>query len=64
MLIVAHRLGILGVVDKILVLRDGRIEAFAGRDEVLAKLQDSAQQATEKPGLVPALRAVRGGAKP
>lgn len=38
-MIVAHRMGILGVVDKILVLRDGRIEAFGGRDEVLGRLK-------------------------
>ena len=38
-IIVAHRMGILGVVDKILLLRDGRIEAFGPRDEVLGRLK-------------------------
>jgi ATP-binding cassette subfamily C protein len=37
-LIVAHRMGVLAAVDKILVLRDGRIEAFGARDEILARL--------------------------
>ena len=36
--VVAHRVGILAAVDKILVLRDGRIEAYGARDEVMAKL--------------------------
>ena len=38
-IIVAHRMGILGVVDKILLLRDGRIDAFDARDEVLGRLK-------------------------
>jgi ATP-binding cassette subfamily C protein len=37
-IVVAHRMGILSVVDKIMVLNNGRIEAFAGRDEVLKRL--------------------------
>ena len=36
--IIAHRLSVLSVSDKILVLRDGRVEAFAARDEVVARL--------------------------
>lgn len=38
-IVVAHRMGILGVVDKILVLREGRIDAFGARDEVLGRLK-------------------------
>ena len=38
-IVVAHRMGILGVVDKILVLRDGRMDAFGARDEVLGRLK-------------------------
>lgn len=38
-ILVAHRMGILGVVDKILVLREGRIDAFGARDEVLGRLK-------------------------
>jgi ABC-type protease/lipase transport system fused ATPase/permease subunit len=37
--IVAHRMSVLSVSDKILVLRDGRVEAFGPRDEVVARLQ-------------------------
>ena len=37
-LIVSHKLGVLPVVDKILVLRDGRAELFGPRDEILAKI--------------------------
>lgn len=37
-LIVSHKLGILPVVDKIMVLRDGRAELFGPRDEILAKV--------------------------
>lgn len=38
-LIAAHRMGVLGVVDRILLLRGGRIEAFGPRDEVIGRLQ-------------------------
>jgi ATP-binding cassette, subfamily C, bacterial exporter for protease/lipase len=37
-LIVSHKLGILPVVDRILVLRDGRVELFGSRDEVLPRI--------------------------
>lgn len=37
-LIVSHKLGVLPVVDKMLVLRDGRVELYGPRDEVLAKI--------------------------
>lgn len=37
-IIVSHKLGILPVVDKMLVLRDGRVELFGPRDEVLPKI--------------------------
>jgi ATP-binding cassette subfamily C protein len=37
-LLVAHRREILGVVDKLLVMRGGSMQAFGPRDEVLAKL--------------------------
>lgn len=37
-LIVSHKLGILPVIDKILVLRGGRVELFGPRDEVLPKI--------------------------
>lgn len=37
-LVVAHRMGVLAAVDKIMVLRDGRIEAFGSRDEIISRL--------------------------
>lgn len=37
-LIVSHKPGILPAVDRILVIKDGRIEMFGPRDEVLAKI--------------------------
>jgi ATP-binding cassette subfamily C exporter for protease/lipase len=37
-IVVSHKLGVLPVVDKMLVLRDGRAELFGPRDEVLAKI--------------------------
>ena len=41
-LVVAHRMGVLAAVDKILVLRDGRIEAFGTRDEIISRLSGAA----------------------
>jgi ATP-binding cassette subfamily C protein len=37
-LMVAHRSGVLAAVDRLMVLRDGRVEIFGSRDEVLARL--------------------------
>lgn len=37
-LIVSHKLGVLPVVDKILVMRNGQAELYGPRDEVLAKI--------------------------
>lgn len=51
-IVVAHRAGILAAVDKILVLRDGRIEAYGPRDEVMAKLTGK-----ESAGNIPAKKA-------
>jgi ATP-binding cassette subfamily C protein len=38
-MVIAHRMGIMGVVDKIMVINNGRIEAYGARDEVLEKLK-------------------------
>jgi ATP-binding cassette subfamily C protein PrsD len=38
-LVVAHRPGILAIVDKVLVMREGRQIAFGPRNEVLAELE-------------------------
>jgi len=37
-LIVSHKLGILPVVDRMLMLREGRVEIYGPRDEVLPKI--------------------------
>jgi ATP-binding cassette subfamily C protein len=37
-LIVAHRTGVLAAVDKLMLLRDGRIELYGPRDAVIAQL--------------------------
>ena len=37
-LLVAHRLSVLPVVDKLLVIRDGRLAMFGSRDEVLRQI--------------------------
>jgi PrtD family type I secretion system ABC transporter len=37
-LIIAHRTGVLSAIDKLMVLRDGRIDLYGQRDEVLQRL--------------------------
>ena len=48
-LVVAHRMGVLSAVDKILVLRDGRIEAFGARDEIISALTKAPAAPIEAP---------------
>ncbi len=43
--VMTHRTSVLGVTDKMLVLRDGQQVTFGPRDEVLAALQQAAQAA-------------------
>ncbi len=38
-LVVAHRLSVLPVVDKLLVVRDGRVALYGPRDEIIRQLQ-------------------------
>jgi len=38
-MVIAHRMGIMSVVDKIMVINNGRIEAYGPRDEILEKLK-------------------------
>ncbi len=47
--LITHRPGILAVADRLLLLRDGRIQAEGPRDEVLAGLQAAANQARSGP---------------
>ena len=48
-LVVAHRMGVLSAVDKILVMRDGRIEAFGARDEIIAAINKAPAAPIEAP---------------
>jgi ATP-binding cassette subfamily C exporter for protease/lipase len=43
--VITHRTSVLGVANKMLVLRDGQQQAFGARDEVLAALNQAARQA-------------------
>jgi len=53
--VMAHRAGVLQIVDRLLVLRDGRVEHFGPRDKVMAELNEK-QKANQA-----RLRAVQGG---
>ena len=44
--LVSHRPSTIGVVDKILVLRDGAVEMFGSRVEVMARLTEASRRAT------------------
>jgi PrtD family type I secretion system ABC transporter len=43
--VITHRTSVLAAVDRLLVMRDGTVQAYGPRDEVLAALQRAAQQA-------------------
>ena len=45
LIVITHRTSVLPVVDLMLVMQEGQVKAFGPRDEVLAALQRSAQQA-------------------
>jgi ATP-binding cassette, subfamily C, bacterial exporter for protease/lipase len=45
--VMTHRTSVLGVVDRLLVLHDGVVQAFGPRDEVLAALKRAAEQAQQ-----------------
>ena len=49
-LIVSHKLGILPVIDKLLVLRDGRVELYGPRDEILPKIAPPSLRRVPPPG--------------
>jgi ATP-binding cassette subfamily C exporter for protease/lipase len=44
--VMTHRTSVLGVADKMLIMRDGAQQAFGPRDEVLAALQKARQPAS------------------
>ncbi len=56
-LVVSHKLGILPVVDKLLVMRGGRVEMFGPRDEVLPKIAPQRPRAVPRPGTPPTITA-------
>jgi len=43
-LVVAHRSGMMNIADALLVVRDGRLDMYGPRDQVMAKLAGAAQQ--------------------
>jgi ATP-binding cassette subfamily C exporter for protease/lipase len=61
--VMTHRTSVLGVTDKMLVLRDGQQVTFGPRDEVLAALQQAAQQQQQAPQAPPARQAPAGPAR-
>lgn len=48
-LLVAHRSGVLSIADKLALLRDGVLDAFGPREEVVARLQAPPKAITKKP---------------
>ncbi|MDY0036810.1 MAG: type I secretion system permease/ATPase [Zoogloea oleivorans] len=48
-IVITHRTNVLAAVDNLLLLQDGQVKAHGPRDEVLAALQRSAQQAIPIP---------------
>ena len=48
-IVVAHRMGVLAAVDKILVMRDGQVEAFGPRDEIMARMSGAPATPIEAP---------------
>lgn len=54
--IMTHRTSVLGVVDKMLVLRDGQQQSFGARDDVLAALKQAAPAAQTPTVQPPAAR--------
>lgn len=48
LIVITHRTSVLPVMDLMLVMQEGQVKAFGPRDEVLAALQRSAQQAASQ----------------
>lgn len=50
--IMTHRSGVLDVADKLLLLRDGKVEKFGPRDEILAELKAASVRPVNAPRVV------------
>jgi PrtD family type I secretion system ABC transporter len=55
--LVAHHAGMLEAVDRLLVLREGKVEAFGPRNDVLAHIAGSGRVEGHDPGKVPGMAA-------
>ncbi|MDX9706735.1 MAG: type I secretion system permease/ATPase [Azospira sp.] len=53
LVLITHRTSVLPVTDRMLVLRDGQVQLFGPRDEVLAKLSGNAVPASAVPATAP-----------
>ena len=56
--LITHRPGAVAVADRILMLRDGQVQADGPRDAVIAALQAAQQQASTKPTPAPGMSAL------
>ena len=56
-IVIAHRPSVLSVVEKLLVLKDGKIEHFGPKEEVIPKVTRSVSGNTQKPAQVAAASA-------
>ena len=50
--VIAHRAGFMSIADKLLVLNEGKIQAFGPREEVAAKLAPPPQRPAPAPRIV------------
>ncbi|WP_394752847.1 type I secretion system permease/ATPase [Crenothrix sp.] len=50
--VITHRVGILSLADRIMVLNEGLLVLDGSRDEVLAKLNPPAQQSVQQPAII------------
>jgi ABC-type protease/lipase transport system fused ATPase/permease subunit len=48
-IMITHRLNLVNIADAILVMRDGAVEAFGSRDEVMARMRNLRQAPAPQP---------------